>query len=234
VKQLNVTKLISNIKKPAFEKIKLLPTLENFLANQNYQRDYLRNDNQGCNLLEDWLKKNADGTYPPVNQVSKMLDILSNLRLEVDNLQSSKLGKYVMDISKNFISNKGIMRKAKELVEKWTRQIYGINTDYKELANDLVSERNLNRKRDKPTSLEREIVAEEKEKRPVFEEFEDPKNMNVFTHAKIPKKGLLDFNRRPESSISKQAIRAASIKNINYGKIFQQKKEVATKKKYAD
>ena len=229
-------------KKPAFHKLKLLPIIESFLSNYKFQREFLKEEGQdaGCGILQEWLKKNADGTYPPINQLTKMIDILYNLKLEIENLKDSQIGKYIMDISKNFKINKGVMKKAKELVEKWSRQIYGINSDYREYLheNEIIYEKNLNRKREKSSNLECELkIGEGREKKPVFEEIEadnSKKDTNIFTHARIPKKGLFDFNKRPIPSVSEDSSRISNnYKNVNYTKIFQKKREIgATKKKY--
>jgi hypothetical protein len=70
--------------------------------------------------------------------------------------------------------------------------------------------------------------------------FEDDDNSkkesNVFTHARIPKKGLFDFVRRPiPQTVSESSKNSNMRRNVNYTKILQKKKEVnssSSRKKY--
>jgi len=218
-------------KLPAMNKLKLLSYVEQFLSNKYFQNEFLRGqDNEGCKILENWIKKNPDGTYPPINQLNKMIDILSILKIDVDNLRECKIGKYMMDISKNLKNNRTVAKKAKDLCEKWLRQIYGINNDYRDYLNEHEnsSERILNRKREKSGIQESEKKSNDQlDMKPVLEEDAEngKKETNIFTHARIPKKGLFDFNKRPIPMISKEALKANANKIINYSKILQKKKE---------
>jgi len=159
-----------------------------------------------------------------------MIDILSILKIDVDNLRECKIGKYMMDISKNLKNNRTVAKKAKDLCEKWLRQIYGINNDYRDYLNEHEnsSERILNRKREKSGIQESEKKSNDQlDMKPVLEEDAEngKKETNIFTHARIPKKGLFDFNKRPIPMISKEALKANANKIINYSKILQKKKE---------
>ena len=109
-------------KKPAIEKLKLLPIINKFLSNIYYQEIFL--DSDGLELLQEWVKKNKDGTYPLFNQLNEMLDILASMNISIYNLKNCSIGGNIMEISKNLITSKTLQKKATDLVNKWSRIDY--------------------------------------------------------------------------------------------------------------
>jgi len=76
-----------------------------------------------------------------------MFDILFNLKIDVSHLKNNNLGKYINDIAKNFKFNPKIMKRAAELVEKWSRLIYNINNDYCQYSEEIYENNNYLKKR---------------------------------------------------------------------------------------
>ena len=202
--------------KPSLEKLKMLPKIRTFLANIYYQKEFL--DQEGLEVLQNWLKRNRDGTYPPLNQISTILDVLFNLnRIEIEHLKSCSIGGYVMEISNNESLSKNIINKAKEIVKKWSRIVYRINVDYSknEIENDDSKYREF--KENTRKFYEDEDIEDKAEEEEEGEEDDEGKikrkelkdvplenllEYEIYHSSKIPKKGLFDFSKKPISNIN--------------------------------
>ena len=189
---------------PALHKLKMVKKIENFLYNYNYQRYFL--EFNGLEILQEWIKKNRDGTYPVFNQINNILDILSNLNVTITNLRNCNIGAYVMELKQGNIS-KQITKKANEIVERWSRIIWDINTNYSDIEmenkNYLAVYSNKKTKRDEIEEVEEQEdckVNKEKELPKQKKSLSAGNSMDIYSHAKIPKKSLFDFTMKPDSS----------------------------------
>ena len=112
----------------AMAKLLARDKVEKFLNCGKYHETFLNMN--GCILLNKWLEKHADGTFP-CNPVKEMiLRSIKELPITIENLQESGLGKSVAAIAGAASTTTEIKKLAKELKEKWTRMIYGRTTDY--------------------------------------------------------------------------------------------------------
>jgi len=203
---------------PALDKLKLLKVIQKFLSNYHYQKIFL--ECQGLEILQEWIKKNRDGSYPLFNQITVILDVLDQLPVSVTNLRNCAIGSYVMDL-KDVKESKNIQKKACELVEKWSRIVWDINTNYSDFEAENKHYKAIfsNRKRQRDSHF---LENEESENR--FGSFNNSQNrnenfkrdesgslkvneksknlasshLNEYSHAKIPKKALFDFIVKPE------------------------------------
>ena len=143
-----------------------------------------------------------------------------------------------MDISKNMKESKPIQRKAADIIEKWSRIVWDINTNYsdvdsenrmyKEMCNngkkrrvdesDDESEGNKNSDND---SLNENGEKKQKEE-PV------KKEPDIYSHARIPKRALFDFMKKPVSNLSDSKNDDTVKSRYNF---FDQKKIVGGRKK---
>jgi transcription factor SPN1 len=182
--------------KPALEKLKLLPQIEKFLGNIYFQRTFLQSE--GLALLQEWIKKCPDGTFPPLNQISSMLDIISNLSLSLPYLRSCQIGGHIMEISKNHKISKPIQKKARDIVEKWSRIVWDINTNYSDIDSENRTYESIYRKRRRLDEDDED--SNEENLPPSTGKKENPND--IYSHAKIPKKALFDFTHKPISNVS--------------------------------
>lgn len=205
--------------RPALNKLKMVKKIENFLYNFNYQKFFL--ESNGLDVIQEWIKKNRDGTYPVFNQISTILDCLSNLNVTILDLRNSNIGAYILELKQSNIS-KPIVKKASDIIEKWSRIIWDINTNYSdiELENQhylsVFSNKKRNRNGMEIGEFDEEIMSNnDNEDRKVNLENEnklmpkDPRKkglsasqggnsiMDLYAHAKVPKKSLFDFTRKP-------------------------------------
>jgi transcription factor SPN1 len=184
--------------KPALEKLKLLPQIEKFLGNTYFQRLFLQSE--GLNLLLEWIRKFPDGTYPALNQISSMLDIIHNLTLTLPYLRSCQIGGHVMELSKTSKVSKQIQKKARELVEKWSRIVWDINTNYSDIDTENRTYESLYRKK---RCINEDDSDDESRKENTSASAVKKENPNdIYSHAKIPKKALFDFTHKPVSNVS--------------------------------
>lgn len=137
----NVAKLIDNIVgaaevdkqnkaegKLALEKIKLLPEIKSQLKKTQYHETFL--EKKGLYALSLWTQRNEDGSYPCFDILQGVLDICGDLPVTTDNLLEcgKELGRSIKEIYKTSESEQ-LRVKAKRLIDKWSRNIYGIETN---------------------------------------------------------------------------------------------------------
>eukprot|EP01022_Parablepharisma_sp_SALTPOND_P005372 TRINITY_DN122305_c0_g1_i1.p1 TRINITY_DN122305_c0_g1~~TRINITY_DN122305_c0_g1_i1.p1 ORF type:complete len:375 (-),score=45.08 TRINITY_DN122305_c0_g1_i1:24-1028(-) len=115
----------------ALGKLRLLPKVEALLRKQHYHEPFL--NNSGCQVLAAWLRKHSDGSYPCLNVVNGMLDVLDLLPIEPEHLRDCKdLGRNMMEIYQGS-DCPSLKVKAKKLIDKWCRMIFAIDLDYQNL-----------------------------------------------------------------------------------------------------
>jgi hypothetical protein len=195
------------IGKPTLEKIKLLPAIEKFLGNRITQKIFIKNG--GLDLLQNWIKKCSDGTYPALNQISNMLDILLNLNVNINNLRDCYIAAYVMDLYKDKSLPKSIQKKAYYIVEKWSRIESGISTNYNDIDEENKAYSSLYHKGrkalldDDDEGSQEDSFNEEVKKPSKNEKNYDPvrKEYDIYSHAKIPKKAFFDYIVKPTSNV---------------------------------
>jgi len=201
---------------PAIEKLKLVNIIQKFLSNYHYQKVFL--ECLGMEILQEWIKRNRDGSYPVFNQISVILDVLDQLPVSVTNLRNCAIGSYVMDL-KEIKESKSMQKKASELIEKWSRIVWDINTNYSdfEAENKHYKAIFANRKRQRDLNFidneDSENRFNDESKRGNLDNQrnrdeggnvkEKAKNLasshlNEYSHAKIPKKALFDFIVKPD------------------------------------
>lgn len=215
--------------RPALEKLKYISKIEKFLANYLYQKAFL-NEN-GLEILQEWVKKNQDGTYPALNQLNKILDILLRINsITLTHLKNSQIGGYVMELSKNMKYSKNIQRKASDLIQKWSRIVYSINIDYSDIETENLKYKEIfqsNNKKDYDEEDEDDDIETRKEEEKEIAQ-DRAKELEIYNHAKIPKRGLFDFIKKPKSNIDESKIDES--KKFRYNVFDKNKKGPGRKK----
>ena len=203
-------------KKPCLEKLKILPKIRTFLSSDDNQKIFLHED--GLELLEEFIKKNSDGSYPPLNQISLILEVLFNLKyITTKILNSCHIGGYVFELSKNETIKKEIRSKAINLFEKWSRIIYNISMDYADADDENIMYRKIfyGKKHnniidgDEESEEEQDDEIKEENEEKIKEEENKTKEINNgkkweferYNHAKVPKKDMFAFVYKPISEI---------------------------------
>lgn len=162
---------------PALNKLKMLDKVLKFLKVSKHHELFLGMN--GCVVLGRWLSQLPDGSFPSTPLRSGLLQALQDLPISVENLQSSNLGKSVMAIFSNSNETQTIKKLAKNLIDKWSRTIYGINTEYTALHKESNAVETITMPK-KKFSLQALINQEQQ---------------TNFT--KLPERGMFNFKNRP-------------------------------------
>ncbi|OMJ85172.1 hypothetical protein SteCoe_13565 [Stentor coeruleus] len=162
---------------PALNKLKMLDKVLKFLKITKHHELFLSMN--GCVILGRWLSQLPDGSFPSTPLRSGLLQAIQDLPITVDNLQGSDLGKSVMGIYNNPNEAQNIKKHAKMLIDKWSRMIYDINTEYTALhkENNAV-----------------EIVSRPKKKFNLQSLISQEQQTN---YTKLPERGMFNFKNRP-------------------------------------
>ncbi|OMJ85416.1 hypothetical protein SteCoe_13255 [Stentor coeruleus] len=162
---------------PALNKLKMLDKVLKFLKVSKHHELFLGMN--GCVVIGKWLSQLPDGSFPSTPLRSGLLQALQDLPISVENLQSSNLGKSVMAIYSNSNETQVIKKLAKNLIDKWSRTIYGINTEYTALHKESNAVETITIPK-KKFSLQALINQEQQ---------------TNFT--KLPERGMFNFKNRP-------------------------------------
>jgi len=224
-------------KKPCLEKLKILPKIRTFLSSDDNQKIFLHED--GLELLEEFIKKNSDGSYPPLNQISLILEVLFNLKyINTKILNSCHIGGYVFELSKNESIKKEIRSKALNLFEKWSRIIYNISMDYADAEEENIMYRKIfyGKKNniidgDEESEEEQDDEIKEENEEKIKEEENKTKEINNgkkweferYNHAKVPKKDMFAFVYKPISEIDDTKRESIKGNSSNYFDIKRKK-----------
>lgn len=192
---------------PALAKLKLLDKVIKFLKVSKHHELFLVMN--GCVVLGNWLKQLPDGSFPSNPLRARLLEVIQDLPVSVDNLTNSNLGKSIMAINKNPNENSQIKKLAKTLIDKWSRMIYDIKTEYTELVNSdqYVETASLPKKK---ISLQNLI----------------DKEMQT-SYTRIPEKGLFNFKAKPAPDIKDNEVVQQFASDSTYGRL---KKKMMKKK----
>jgi len=218
-------------KLPAIKKLKFMSEIEKFLANHSFQNEFLNQN--GCVIIESYLKVNPDGTYPPYNQIQKILEILDALPIQVKYLKSCGIGQTVNELSKSKLS-KEIIKLAHNLVQKWSRLIWDININYNEIESENKNYLNLTMKKrrrgeededeDEPQEEVNNQEATLKKKQSNDSDNFGIADSNIYRKATIPRKALYDFTKKPKVNII-QSGPDSYTSNQNLKKLLENKKQ---------
>lgn len=192
---------------PALNKLKLLDKVTKFLKVSKYHEIFLGMN--GCVVLGRWLSQLPDGSFPSTPLRTGLLQAIQDIPISVENLQSSDLGKSVMAIYQNPNESVSTKKIAKNLIDKWSRIIYDINTEYTAMhSNDQgIEEFSLPKKK---FSLQNLL------------------NQEVQTnYTKLPEKGLFNFTKRPLPEVSEHDTVQQYSNDSSYARI---KKKMMKKK----
>jgi transcription factor SPN1 len=166
---------------PALNKLKMLDKILKFLKVTKHHELFLGMN--GCVVLGRWLSQLPDGSFPSTPLRSGLLQAIQDLPITVDNLQGSDLGKSVMGIYSNPNEAQAIKKHAKMLIDKWSRMIYDINTEYTALHKE---------------SNGVETVSMPKKKFNLQSLISQEQQTN---YTKLPERGMFNFKNRPISEI---------------------------------
>ncbi|CBQ68400.1 related to SPN1-Spt6-interacting putative elongation factor [Sporisorium reilianum SRZ2] len=120
----------NRLKKPATNKLKLLPKVVATLQKSHLQQSILDN-----NLLEGvkrWLEPLPDKSLPALNIQHQFFQILERMTIDTISLKMSGLGKVVVFYSMCSRVEPKIKRSAEHLIEIWSRPVLKRSSSYRD------------------------------------------------------------------------------------------------------
>lgn len=198
--------------KPAINKLKKLPLLQEVLSKKQLQLEFL--DHGVLTLLKNWLEPLPDGSLPNINIRTAILKILNDFPIDLEQydrreqLKKSGLGKVIMFLSKSDEEINVNRKLAKDLVDKWSRPIFNKSTrfeDMRSVEDDRVPFRRPSVK--KPTNKAAGMESRDSD---LDLELSQPRSGQSSSrqHASRPEATPLDFVIRPQSKIDPEEVRA--------------------------
>lgn len=138
------TKMQRAVEEDNANNLKKLPALKKYLLVEEVSRQLRRSaisqvflDNGGCGLLGQWLEPLPDGTFPNLTVVQEILSTIDLLSIGPDELQTDKnLGRIVKLYARNIPNMPQVVNLAKKIIDRWSRLVFGIKTNYSRDADD--------------------------------------------------------------------------------------------------
>lgn len=181
---------------PAVEKLKILPHLEKLLVKKKFSEEFLRQG--GLRLLQEYLAKNNDNTFPFLNQLERVIDLLELMPIEKNYLEECYISSYLTDIIKNIKNSSNIFKKkAKNLYNKWMRIISDAEVNYTTLDNENEAYKNIfnkNKRKREPFNNEEndyKLQSNTNDSKYIYEQ--------INKNRKVPQKSLFDYTIAPEN-----------------------------------
>lgn len=131
----NLDRKANEEKQPALHKVKILEEVTNMLEKKHLQDIFLQTDI--LSSIRKWLEPLPDGSLVNMKIRENLLRILLLFPyLDVDTLSQSGIGKVVMFLYRSPHENPANKKMAKQLIERWSRPIFGISARYKDLESE--------------------------------------------------------------------------------------------------
>lgn len=118
-----------NNKKPATNKLKLLPQVKETLLKSNLYDSIL--DNNMLEAVRIWLEPLPDASLPSFEIQKTLLNELGKLPIKTIHLRESGLGKVMIFYQKSKKVDSGLKRIAEKLIGDWTRPVMGRSDNYR-------------------------------------------------------------------------------------------------------
>lgn len=189
--------------KPALKKLMMITEVCNTLEKKNLQITFVENDILGT--IKKWLEPLPDKSLPNIKIRENLLRVLLKFPpIETEDLRDSGIGKVIMFLSKHPLESAPNKKAAQQLIERWSRPIFGISEKFKDM--DTVYDADFNNdntvqdtgyRTNASFDLSAELEKNSNKRREVI-----PVKDNPTYHARIPDKIALDFKIRPKSKVS--------------------------------
>jgi transcription factor SPN1 len=128
-------------KKPAIFKLKLLNEVREKLTEVDLHESFLRHGL--LKVLAQWLALLPDNNLPNTTVRTTIINCIHQLPIETDlndrkeELKHSGLGRIIMFLSKLPEETPANRKKCKDLVEKWSRPVYELSSQYRDMRHQV-------------------------------------------------------------------------------------------------
>lgn len=122
----------NNQKRPATEKLRMLPKVVSTLQKTNLQQAIM--DNNLLEAVRRWLEPLQDRSLPALNVQRELFAVLLTMQIDEISLKMSGLGRIVLFYTIRKKVDPEVKRRAERLVELWSRPILKRSASYRTLA----------------------------------------------------------------------------------------------------
>jgi len=126
----------------SLQKYKMMPTVVNMLQKNDYHATMIELGVLGA--IAEWLAPLPDRSLPNIKIREFMIDTLRDFgEVNADYLKSSGIGKAVMFLYKHSKETKDNKKKLERLINDWSRPIFNLDGNFKQLSKEERLERDL-------------------------------------------------------------------------------------------
>lgn len=123
-------------KKPATQKLKMLPEVEDALRKTSFTDSIL--DNNLLEVVKIWLEPLPDKSLPALNIQKVLFSALSRLPIQTEHLRESGVGKVVLFYKQSKKPDPLIKKQADQLISEWSRPIIKRSSNYRDRSISTV------------------------------------------------------------------------------------------------
>lgn len=214
----------------SLQKHKMLPDVQNMLMKTDFHATMIELGVLGA--IAEWLAPLPDRSLPNVLIREFMIDTLRDFgEINGDYLKSSGIGKAVMFLYKHSKETKSNKKKLERLINDWSRPIFNLDGNFKQLSKEERLERDLEHvkmmnKREKSSSgrtmddlldatetrkskKPKKSSSDSKEASDEPKKFLRPGEVGFCPRARVPIPSSKDYVIRPKSNVEAQEMEAA-------------------------
>lgn len=202
--------------KPAVHKLRMLKEMTAKLKEVDLHEIFLRHGL--LKVLAQWLALLPDHNLPNTTVRTAVIDAVRLLPIETDlndrkeELKRSGLGRMIMFLSSLPEESSANRKKCKDLVEKWSRPVYELSSQYRDLRQEVeIEDDNQHKKKKRKQSSQKDSNALTVEEDDVAGKQQDgPKygESGYRYHAVVPEQEAMDYKVRPKLTIDPSEIKA--------------------------
>lgn len=183
----------NRLNKPGIAKLRILDKVITKLKSPSFSELFL--DHDGLNILNKFIGKLPDGSYPLSNVRTKIFNMIYSLPCHIEHLRATDLGKTLMTMNtspRELSENKKLIQLIRD---KWSRLIFNINVEYTTLEQCERANSSIPFTYRMPEDEEEEVLGKRKEAT------EDEMNANLsFRNVQRPRSLGYNFSVRPSSA----------------------------------
>ena len=225
--------------RPAVHKLRMLKEMTAKLKEVDLHEVFLRHGL--LKVLAQWLALLPDHNLPNTTVRTAVIDAVRLLPIETDltdrkeELKRSGLGRMIMFLSGLPEETPANRKKCKDLVEKWSRPVYELSSQYRDLRQEVELEEDRPKKKKRKNAVAGGTPAATEDQDLTAKTRDGPKygEAGYRYHAVVPEKESLDYKVRPKLTIDPAEIKART-QNADQQRVRKLVGKVAKKKGIRD
>ena len=223
--------------RPAVHKLRMLKEMTAKLKEVDLHEVFLRHGL--LKVLAQWLALLPDHNLPNTTVRTAVIDAVRSLPIETDltdrkeELKRSGLGRMIMFLSGLPEETPANRKKCKDLVEKWSRPVYELSSQYRDLRQEVEVEEDRPKKKKRKNAVAGGTATEDQDLTAKTRDGPKYGESGYRYHAVVPEPESLDYKVRPKLTIDPAEIKART-QNADQQRVRKLVGKVAKKKGIRD